>query len=87
MSFICFRDLNEDPRTIRKRVEKDKITDKDWVTFKQNPARFTQVGFDQLRGIKIKYLFHKLYGELSFREQLNLEGLELVNQIADGIRK
>ena len=38
-----FRDLNEDPRTIRKRVEKDKVTDKDWATFKQNPARFTQV--------------------------------------------
>ncbi|XP_078384035.1 uncharacterized protein LOC144666472 [Oculina patagonica] len=38
------KDLNEDPRTIRKRVEKDKATDKDWVTFKQNPARFTQRG-------------------------------------------
>ena len=41
--YFFFRDLNEDPRTIRKRVEKDKATDKDWVTFKQNPARFTQV--------------------------------------------
>ncbi|XP_020617163.1 uncharacterized protein LOC110055123 isoform X2 [Orbicella faveolata] len=38
------KDLNEDPRTIRKRVEKDRATDKDWVTFKQNPARFTQRG-------------------------------------------
>jgi len=42
-SFLILRDLNEDPRTIRKRVEKDKATDKDWVAFKQNPARFTQV--------------------------------------------
>lgn len=46
---LFFRDLNEDPRTIRKRVEKDKATDKDWVTFKQNPARFTQVGYNRLR--------------------------------------
>lgn len=38
------KDLNEDPRAIRRRVEKDKATDKDWVTFKQNPARFTQRG-------------------------------------------
>lgn len=38
------KDLNEDPRSIRKRVEKDKATDKDWVAFKQNPARFTQRG-------------------------------------------
>lgn len=38
------KDLNEDPRAIRKRVEKDKLTDKDWATFKQNPARFTQRG-------------------------------------------
>ena len=42
-SFLILRDLNEDPRAIRKRVEKDKATDKDWVAFKQNPARFTQV--------------------------------------------
>ena len=49
ISFCC-RDLNEDPRIIRKRVEKDRATDKDWVTFKQNPARFTQVGWHQLRG-------------------------------------
>lgn len=42
-SLCLFRDLNEDPRAIRKRVEKDKATDKDWATFKQNPARFTQV--------------------------------------------
>ena len=47
ITFYC-RDLNEDPRTIRKRVEKDRATDKDWVTFKQNPARFTQVGCRQL---------------------------------------
>jgi len=38
------KDLKEDPIAIRKRVEKDKATDKDWVAFKQNPARFTQRG-------------------------------------------
>lgn len=38
------KDLNEEPKTIRKRVEKDKATEKDWVTFKQNPTRFTQRG-------------------------------------------
>ena len=42
-SFLFLRDLNEEPKTIRKRVEKDKATEKDWVTFKQNPTRFTQV--------------------------------------------
>ncbi|KAK2559999.1 Coiled-coil domain-containing protein 60 [Acropora cervicornis] len=38
------KDLNEEPKTIRKRVEKDKATEKDWATFKQNPTRFTQRG-------------------------------------------
>ncbi|XP_044171462.1 uncharacterized protein LOC122955764 [Acropora millepora] len=35
---------NEEPKTIRRRVEKEKATEKDWVTFKQNPTRFTQRG-------------------------------------------
>ncbi|XP_020910687.2 uncharacterized protein LOC110248496 [Exaiptasia diaphana] len=34
--------LNEDPRFIRKRAEKDKTTEKDWTLFKQDPNRFTQ---------------------------------------------
>ncbi|KAK3748604.1 hypothetical protein QZH41_016425 [Actinostola sp. cb2023] len=34
--------LNEDPRFIRKRAEKDKVTEKDWTLFKQDPNRFTQ---------------------------------------------
>ena len=43
VSSLFLRDLNEEPKAIRKRVEKDKATEKDWVTFKQNPTRFTQV--------------------------------------------
>ncbi|EDO45458.1 predicted protein [Nematostella vectensis] len=36
------KELKENINNLRKRVERDKNTEKDWVTFKQNPARFTQ---------------------------------------------
>ena len=48
------RELKEDPRFVRRKVEKDRTTEKEWKDFMQNPARFTQVTHANVKMIILK---------------------------------